>query len=341
MNLTERYQDLKSTHPRIRIRDAAEKLAVSELELVLVQPGTVRLRSDAKALMEALPSIGRAMALTRNAWCVHERKGAWTACEISGPPHFPVGVVHNADIDLRLFLGRWKHMVYAQVPSRGRVLHAVQVFDQAGDALHKIYATDATDMDAFQALVAELTDADPAPLALEAVPAANADRPDDQVDAQALLDDWAAMTDTHQFFGMIRRHEVGRLQALRLAEHRFARRLDGAHAVRAMLNGASESGQAIMCFVGSAGVIQIHTGPVERIVEMDTWLNVMDPDFNLHLDTRGIASAWHVTKPTEDGPVNSLEVYDAEGGLIVQFFGARKPGQAEDVAWTELVAGLA
>jgi len=73
---------------------------------------------------------------------------------------------------------------------------------------------------------------------------------------------------------------------------------------------------------------------------MDTWINIMDPDFNLHLNAWGIGSAWHVTKPTEDGPVNALEVYDAEGEMIVQFFGARKPGQPELAAWMMLLEKL-
>ena len=52
---------------------------------------------------------------------------------------------------------------------------------------------------------------------------------------------------------------------------------------------------------------------------------MLDPKFNLHLDTTAIASSWVVNKPTSDGWVTSLELYAANGDLIAQFFGERKP----------------
>jgi putative hemin transport protein len=42
-----------------------------------------------------------------------------------------------------------------------------------------------------------------------------------------------------------------------------------------------------------------------------------------------VASAWVVRKPTVDGIVTSLEVFDADGCEIALFFGERKPGTPE------------
>jgi len=95
-----------------------------------------------------------------------------------------------------------------------------------------------------------------------------------------------------------------------------------------------------MVFVGNRGMIQIHTGPVKTIRVMGPWLNVLDPDFNLHLRADLIASAWAVRKPTSDGIVTSLELFDAEGENIAMLFGARKPGTPELEGWRELIAGI-
>jgi putative hemin transport protein len=73
---------------------------------------------------------------------------------------------------------------------------------------------------------------------------------------------------------------------------------------------------------------------------MGPWFNVLDDSFNLHLREDRIASAFVVWKPTDDGVVTSLELFDAEGELIASLFGKRKPGQPEDEAWRALVAGL-
>ena len=95
-----------------------------------------------------------------------------------------------------------------------------------------------------------------------------------------------------------------------------------------------------MVFVGNPGMIQIHTGPVENLKPMGPWFNVLDEKFNLHLREDHIDSAWVVWKPTEDGTVTSLELFDREGTLIATLFGKRKPGVPEDEAWRAIVNGL-
>jgi putative hemin transport protein len=107
-----------------------------------------------------------------------------------------------------------------------------------------------------------------------------------------------------------------------------------------MLERAAESQVPIMCFVPSPGCIQIHTGPVKNIRWMDKWLNVLDPKFNLHLDSEAIDRAYVVRKPTADGIVTSLELFDTKGELFTYFFGARKPGKPELTGWTEIAEGL-
>lgn len=47
-----------------------------------------------------------------------------------------------------------------------------------------------------------------------------------------------------------------------------------------------------------------------------------------------------VEKPSEDSTVTSVEVFDANNEMIVQFFGKRKPGMPEPEAWRELVGEI-
>ena len=82
---------------------------------------------------------------------------------------------------------------------------------------------------------------------------------------------------------MTRKYGVTRTQALRLASDEFVTKIDPSKVVT-LLETASERKLPIMVFVGNRGIIQIHTGEVNKVL----WYNtdhVMDPDFNLHLDT--------------------------------------------------------
>jgi putative hemin transport protein len=147
------------------------------------------------------------------------------------------------------------------------------------------------------------------------------------------------MQNTHDFFPLLKRFGLQRLQALQLAEPGMAYGVAN-HAHRALLETARGQNLAIMVFVGSPGVTQIHSGPVNKLIVADDWYNVMDPGFNLHLREPAIVSSWIVRKPTEHGVVTSLELYDAAGNQIVQFFGKRQPGQNESAIWRQLIQAL-
>jgi putative hemin transport protein len=328
-----------------RHRDIAQQLGLSEGELVAAHQhapadGLVaqRLRPRWPAILARLEACGEVMALTRNASCVHEKTGVYRDCSVSGPAGREVGLVLGGAIDLRVFYRHWAHGFAVSEPRARDVQRSLQFFDAAGTALHKVFVRPATDLGAWAALVEAFADG-AAPLRPVPAPAADGERPDAAVDVAALRDGWASLRDTHDFFGLLRRHGVSRTQALRLAEPRFARPVDPASAQQ-LLSGAAGLGTPVMVFVGNPGMIQIHSGPVQRVEVRGPWLNVLDPGFNLHLREDHVAAAWVVRKPTIDGLVTSLELFDAGGETIAMLFGERKPGRAELCAWRELVDGL-
>lgn len=273
------------------------------------------------------------MALTRNADAVHEKTGTYGA--LQGGAH--VGLFLGEEIDLRLFLGRWRHAWAVQAPAGRRSL---QFFGRDGAAVHKVFATEATDLDAWLRLVAghAASEADP-PASVEPLASAKQPKPDAAVDVARFLAGWDGLRDTHHFHGLLLRHGLTRTQALRLAGPGRARPV-AAGSLRAVLEAAAAAVLPVMVFVGNPGCIQIHTGPVQTLRAAGEWFNVLDPGFNLHLRETAIDTAWVVAKPTDDGQVTSLELFDARGETIATLFGKRKPGQREDPAWRALLERL-
>ena len=333
--LAERHAALAGTGRPPRARDAAARLGTTEAALVAsgATGAATPLRPDWPALLGALPRLGRVMALTRNEHAVHERHGTYLGVS-SGPGHI---LVLGPDIDLRLFPGRWTH-AYALAGERP----SIQVFDRDGEAAHKVFAVGGgTDMAAWDALVAGFAaPGRPAPPE-RPPPPPPVPVPEGEVDAAALRTDWLALRDTHDFVRLLRAHRTTRRQALRLAGEDLALRLDPA-AGAATLALAAECEVPVMVFVGNRSAIQIHTGPVRRLLPSPGgWFNVLDPEFNLHLRETGVAAAWRVVKPTEDGAVTSIELLDAAGGVVAQVFGARKPGRPEREDWRAVAAEVA
>lgn len=279
------WQDLRAERPQLRARDAAALLQVSEGELVASRVGidAVRLRPDWAALLPALGELGPIMALTRNEHCVHERKGPYREVTVSA--NGQMGLVVSPDIDLRLFLGGWNAVfAIAEETARG-TQRSIQVFDQQGVAVHKVFLAEASDVRAWEPLVERLRVAEQdAVLALHEPRAPAAALVDAQIDAAALREGWAALKDTHHFHALLNKHGAQRTQALRLAGGEWAERLDKGDLAK-LFEAAAESGLPIMVFVGNAHCIQIHTGPVCNLKWLDDWFNVLDPEFNLHLKT--------------------------------------------------------
>jgi putative hemin transport protein len=147
------------------------------------------------------------------------------------------------------------------------------------------------------------------------------------------------MMDTHDFFDLLRQFKVTRTQGLRLADPEFVQALP-VTCVKDLLEIAARASTPIMVFVGNPGMLQIHSGSIQKVIATGSWINVMDPRFNLHLQMDCVAQSWLVRKPTDDGIVTSVELFNKDGEAIAMFFGERKPGNPELSAWRNVVEEL-
>lgn len=334
-SLKEQWIQFREQNPKTRIRDAARSLNTTEGQLVaaFTGSGVTALQKDFRNILPRVPALGRVMVLTRNESCVIERKGAFEEVNVENKH---AGIVLGKDIDLRMFLGQWAYGFALTDDETNGFKRSIQVFDAQGEAVIKIFAQPDTNIAAWDQLVADFsTSEQSSEIAISPAPAP---RPNaTNIDEAAFLQDWAGLQDTHDFFPMLAKYKAGRQQALEIAAGKFTRKTDNS-VIKALLEDAAATGLEIMVFVGNRGNIEIHTGPVKKIVEIPGWINVMDPDFNLHLRLDDVAQCWVVEKPSVDGTVTSIEVFDAKEEMIVQFFGKRKPGNPELQEWRDLVA---
>ena len=331
----------------LRAREAAEAIGLSEGAALAAHTGKhaarlqcQALRPDWLPLLKSLQACGPVMALTRNNSVVHEKTGVYEKLS----QHGQVGMALGQDIDLRLFFNHWHAGLAVAESARDAAKTSLQFFDHCGTAMHKIFPREQTDLARWARCIAAAADPTQT-VVFEPVAPKKTQQPalKEAVDAVAFERAWSAMTDTHDFFGLLKRFGLQRQSAFRWVEGRYSRQLP-ATALRELLLESAFDGLPIMCFVGSPGCIQIHTGPVNRVEPMEVqgqpWLNVLDPGFNLHLREDQVAEVWVVEKPTSDGVVTSVEAFDASGELMAMFFGARKPGQPELARWRKVVAGL-
>jgi putative hemin transport protein len=324
-------------NPNLRARDAADKLGISEAQLVAarVGAGTTRIAAHPDRVIPAAERLGEVMALTRVDACVHEKVGEYGNYH----PGEHAAMTLTENIDLRIFPSHWVHGFAVETETEQGPRRSLQIFDAAGDAVHKIHLRDGSNHDAWAGIVADLADPDQSDtqsVAARKPTEAAKSRPEKR---DVLRAEWAKLTDTHQFLRLCSKLKMNRLGAYRIAGAPFVRQLDPKAAYE-MLQAVRGAGIEVMIFVGNRGCIQIHTGPVRELRPMGPWQNVMDPGFNLHLRLDKVAELWAVEKPTQRGPAVSVEAFDAEGGIIFQVFGVGKEGRDTRPDWRRIVDAL-
>ncbi|WP_276715429.1 hemin-degrading factor [Pseudooceanicola nitratireducens] len=326
----------------LRPRDLADQLGVSEAHLLAARTGqhdghsVTRIDPHPDRLMPALEKLGPLMALTRNDSIVSEVTGTYGGYRAGDH----AALVLGDQIDLRIFPKHWVHGFAVEAETKQGLRRSFQIFDAAGDAIHKVYLPLDADPTDWLVLRDQLATGNTSDTLDTAPREAVEDAITDADKVEKLRSEWDALTDTHQFLMLTRKLRINRLGAYRMAGEPYARRLPAA-AFGPLLTAIGETGTPAMIFVGNQGCIQIKSGSYGAVKPMGPWLNYLDPGFDMHLRNDHVAEVWVVTKPTRRGPAVSVEAFDDKGGLITQIFGHRTADVDHNGAWMDLVAGFA
>ncbi|KOA71293.1 hemin-degrading factor [Pantoea agglomerans] len=336
--MTERYEHyfaLQCEHQKKYARDLAALMGIGEAQLCEARIGrdAKALKTDFPALLAALEAVGETKNITRNEYAVHELVGKYENQHLG--EH--AGLILNPRaLDQRLFPQQWHSAFFLQEMTARGEHQSIQIFDRHGDAVLKIYTTHNTDVAAWDALITQFTTA--AHVALELIPARSPQH-STTVDASTIEAEWRAMTDVHQFFGLLKRHNISRQQAFHAVADDLAWQVSN-DSLAQLLNQAQQDGNEIMIFVGNRGCTQIFTGTVEKLMSKDNWVNIFTPSFTLHLMADQISESWVTRKQGCDGFVTSFELFASDGTQIAQLYGQRSEGTPEQARWCEQLALL-
>lgn len=335
-NTQQQWQTLKADNPSIRNYDVAEKLGISELELLLSKlgQGVTLLNDKCGEQLKAVENLGEVMALTRNHTMLHASTGTYKSLSI----HKTMGLAFG-EIDLRIFLTQFKFSLAVDAGISSRKTASLQFFNAQGVAVHKVFLTADNNIEAYNKLVADFT----------AEQQSQIDNIE-PTDTKSLLDSaekvgldlalfeqhWSELKDVHHFMALLKKHKIERVPAYRAIKNEFALELNP-NAFKQALELAQERGLSIMVFVGSPGVVQIYTGKVNSIKNSEPYFCIDGKKFALHAKLDEIDSVWRIRKPTKDGIVTSLEVFNNQGEQLLLLFGERQEGQIEQEKWQQLL----
>ncbi|MGZ0078977.1 ChuX/HutX family heme-like substrate-binding protein [Methylomonas sp. YC3] len=317
--LKQAWQDLLADHPHMRIRDAAATLGVSEAELLATDCGNrvTRLRAHWPALLSAVGTLGPVMALTRNAFAVHESTGLYEDIRPCGDAILVAG--HH--IALCLSISIWHSGFAVTEETHLGPRHSLQFFDTGGEAVHKIYLTEHADAGLYRRLV-DIFRADDQSPNLE--PPTDGTKPAFSAIAssQDLPEHWRRLllADTPEAA------VTGRIAA---------------SALRELMRQLADLMLPIQVLVGNPGAMQLHDGPIQNLKITGPWFNVLDRDFNLHLNEMAVAGADIVQLRYRQHALTGLLVRGQNQQTIASVFGGYDDTNGENGFWRDLLRASA
>lgn len=289
------------------------------------------LAGDWTELLGEVHQLGDVSVLSGNHVVMHLATGQYDPFR-GGEGH---ALVLNQGIDLRLFPGHWEYGL-AVLPAADTAPGFV-FFNGAGEPVHRILLTESSDLATFETLVATYASERP-----EFSPWSEAPAETKEATAEtkaAFLEDWRGLTDTHAFSRLLRKYQLSRTDALRLAEGEFTQALD-AHAYRRVFSELVDQEISIIFFALNNGCVQISTGALTELNTTRKTIQLVERDSRTLIGLDGIAEVWRVSKPTKRGLAHSLELYDRDGEPVAYIFGTRKEDEANATAFETLVFSL-
>jgi len=331
--LANKWQDYRHDNPSIRIRTAAKNLGVSEAELVQtgVDGTCSRLGPISTSMIEEFGSLGQVMALTRSDVLVHELHGHFEATKIHGNSamHFRPG------LDTRYFLDRWGFAFAVQEGER----NSLQFFDWQGQAIHKLFMLEGSNMVAYEAFINKYKLQDQLGL-IKVLPAPTKPTvPLPERNQTRIQQRWSGIKDVHEGNHIIKQYGHNKATAYADLGIDYAQPLS-TDSVEKLLRLVANQSHPIILFGMNNAAVQSYSGTISNIVTHGPWFNILDSGFNIHLMPRQIGSVWHLRKPTPEGIVNSLSVLDIDGDEIMVITDQRLRGQRETGTWNHLLQQL-
>jgi len=320
--LQQAWQTLRAGRPQLRIREAAALLEVGEAELVASGccGNAVRLDGPWPALLAEIGELGVLMGLTRNDEAVHEKTGRYDRIATAGDWLLLSG--HG--VDTALLTGHWHAGFAVCETTRIGERRSLQFFDARGAAVYKLYLTEQADRLRYQRLVDAYRAADQSPK-LD-LPAGPLPAGADSSAVPGLPERWQRWFKTGFFTGQ----ETGIPSSRSIGIPVFT---------QFMLQ-LADMLLPIQIIVRNQAAIQVHEGPIRNLMIGGPWFNVLDDDFNLHLNHTAIAGLRTVNLPYRGHNLQGLQLRNAHGQTIASLFGQYDPAGGDNTLWNDLLAGL-
>ena len=294
-NLKSKWKTFQKDNPKVRIRDAAYQMKVSEAELLSTEINetvSFLLIEDMTAFIKDILKVDKIMLLIRSDYVVHEK--TIKTKNIRLEDNQIIDLDKNGCKILDFNIDAFEYVFFQKKMHSNRELKSFQFFDKVGRAILKIYLK-GKDLGLFDEIE------------LKYKKIYNYEMQSDlDINNSNLLDSKIKINlpyDTSNSKATCRNISV---KSLRL-----------------ILENASEMKIPIQIHALGLGTIQYHIDTVRNIVDYGPWINVIDQKFNLHVLGNGLTKASLVQYQFKDCQQYLINFFDKNNTHVLGVTGVK------------------
>ena len=288
-SLKEKWASLLSSNKKIRIRDAADKMHVSEAELLSTEINegvSFLLIPELEIFIKDIMMIDRIMLLIRSDNIVHEKTIKTNTLKLKD--NQIIDMENNKSLLLEFDKKLFKYAFFQKKMHANRELRSFQFFNDKGHANLKIYLK-GKDLYAFDSIALKyeskynyemqsnlnIESSDYVDFSLNIYLPFNIDR------AAPIINDIDSKS------------------------------------LRLILERASKMKTPIQIHALGLGAIQYHMGTVKNIVDYGPWINIIDQNFNLHVLEKGLHTATLNQYKSNEGQQYLVNFFDVKNNHVL------------------------
>ena len=262
-NLKSKWKKFQQDHPKVRIRDAAYQMKVSEAELLSTEINetvSFLLIEDMTAFIKDVLKVDKIMLLIRSDYVVHEKTIKTKNIRLEDNQIIDLDKNDCSILDFNM--DAFEYVFFQKKMHSNRELKSFQLFDKAGMAILKIYLK-GKDLGFFDEID------------LKYKKTYNYEMQSDlDINNSNLLDSKIKINLPYD-----------------TSNSKTTCRDISVKSLRLILENASDMKTPIQIHALGLGTIQYHRNTVRNIVDYGPWVNVIDQKFNLHVLENGLTRA--------------------------------------------------
>ena len=276
----------KTENKKLRIKDIANHLEVSEAELLTTQIDNSSLKylkiSDYNIFFKELFKSHKVMFLIRSDFIVHEKVIVCSEIEYHKNKIFFKNKKPLTDFDFK----KIENSFFEKKTHQNKPLLSFQFFDQYGNAILKIFLK-SKDYSVFE----------------------------------SLSDKFSFVYDYNLQKNILKKNEISeRKKSLNLDsfQNQYTKRIKTDNLIlRKILENASKHKFPIQIHALGNYSIQYHFGSVKNIMDFGPWINVIDKNFNIHVMENKINNNYITIKEVDGKYFYQIQILDENNNLIL------------------------